>query len=70
MKKIITLTLVTFFIIASWSEHAYSQLSVDAGADTTICAGAAASLTATPSLGVPPYSFLWSTGETLQSIAH
>ena len=42
--------------------------SVDAGSNQQICANSTTTLTATPSGGSSPYQFLWSTGETSQSI--
>ncbi|HLN53464.1 MAG TPA: T9SS type A sorting domain-containing protein [Lentimicrobium sp.] len=43
-------------------------LAVDLGDDTTICQGESVNLTADVKGGEPPYSYLWSTGDTLQSI--
>ena len=39
-------------------------LSADAGISQNICAGSCATLTASASVGTPPYSFLWSNGAT------
>jgi gliding motility-associated-like protein len=36
--------------------------------DTNVCAGQSATVTCHPSCGVPPYHYLWSTGDTTQSI--
>ncbi len=46
-------------------------LTVNAGEDTTIIkgyGGGSANLTAIPASGMPPFSYIWSTGDTTQSI--
>ena len=43
-------------------------LTVNIGNDMTVCEGETVTLTATVSGGEPPYSFMWNTGETTQSI--
>jgi hypothetical protein len=46
-----------------------TPLNVDLGSDIEICDGSSAILTATIKGGEPPYSILWSTGETSSSIS-
>src|SRR5689334_6514416 len=62
---------VLFLAIAWGSSHVNAQCSVDAGANTSVYVGipsmSCVNLTATPT-GTPPFSFLWSTGDTTQTI--
>ncbi|MBI5218770.1 MAG: S8 family serine peptidase [Bacteroidia bacterium] len=48
--------------------NVYSLPSVDVGPDIAICQSASATLIATASGGISPYSYLWSTGQNTQSI--
>jgi hypothetical protein len=59
------------FITTAFSPHVKAQCSVNAGNDTTVYIGyspmGCVTLTATPT-GTPPFSYLWSNGDTGQSI--
>lgn len=50
------------------SVHNLIPLSVTCGENKTICEGQSSVLTAQASGGFPPYTYLWSTSETTQSI--
>lgn len=67
----IILPFVLLIILSAASNNASAQCSVSAGNDTTIYYGYApmgcVTLTATPT-GTPPFSYLWSNGDTTQSI--
>ena len=43
-------------------------LSITLGADQSVCEGVSITLISTVSGGTPPYSYIWSTGDTTQSI--
>jgi len=47
-----------------------TALSIEAGMDQSVCTdlGQSATLTATPSMGLAPFDYSWSNGETTQSI--
>lgn len=59
------------FALCGFNNYAHAQCSVDAGPDASVFVGYPAmncvTLTATPT-GTPPFTFLWSTGDTSQSI--
>jgi hypothetical protein len=62
---------VLFFTCLCSNTYVNAQCSVDAGSDVSVVVGypplACVNLTATPT-GTPPFSFLWSTGDTTQTI--
>jgi len=50
--------------------HVSTPLSLTIGSPPVICYGQTATITANVTGGVPPYSYLWNTGETTQSISN
>lgn len=69
--KILFSSALFFATICGFNNYANAQCSVDAGSDVSVFVGYPAmncvNLTATPT-GTPPFSFLWSTGDTTQII--
>ncbi len=61
--------LICLFLFLSIKVYSQCTLSVSVtSSSSSICAGNSVTLTATPSQGTPPYSYVWSTGETTPSI--
>ena len=62
--------LVFLFLLLSYSTYSQTcTLNVNlSSTGTAICSGSSVVLTATPSAGTAPYSYVWNTGEVTQSI--
>ncbi|HHJ51243.1 MAG TPA: hypothetical protein ENJ88_10145, partial [Phaeodactylibacter sp.] len=61
--------LFALFFLLGMSVPVYAQLSVTLDATNPACGGfSTGSITANPSGGMPPYSYLWNTGATTQTI--
>lgn len=61
--------LICLFLFLSLKVYSQCTLSVSVSSSSqTICSGNSVTLTATPSQGTPPYSYVWNTGETTASI--
>jgi gliding motility-associated-like protein len=62
--------LVFLFLVLSIRAYSQCTLSVNlTSSNTAICSGNPVTLIATPSAGTPGYIYVWSTGETTQSIS-
>ncbi len=68
MKLRFYLVLLLFLWSRSYGQNCTLAVSL-ASSGTAICSGNAVTLTATPSGGIGPYTYIWSTGETTQSIS-
>jgi gliding motility-associated-like protein len=59
-----------FLLLSSIKGYGQCTLSVSLSqSEPTICSGNSITLTATPTAGTPPYTYVWSTGETAQTIS-
>ncbi len=63
--------LFALFVLLGMNFSAQAQLTVTLDATNPVCGGfATGSITANPSGGMPPYSYLWNTGATTQTITN